>query len=62
MSFELLRKKDHIYFPKVKTEVSSALATSFSQLKIRNYYIFDVPKLIWQSIAINNCSAESFLK
>lgn len=45
-------KRPHT-FSKIKIEVSSALATSFSQLKIRNYSIIDVPKLIHHSIAIN---------
>ena len=46
-------KKDHRHFQKIKVEVSSASATSFSQLKIRNYCIFDVFKLIQHSFAIN---------
>ena len=37
MLFGLLRKKDHRHFQKIKIQVSSASAISFSQLKIKNY-------------------------
>lgn len=57
-----LRKKDHRHFQKIKIQVSSASAISFSQLKIKNYCGVDVFKVIQHSFAINILLCRKLLK